>query len=181
MCPIGARNHRWFVLFLIFNFMSISYTSMGMILYLRLVAIALKVKLPGSIVKRVWFLMNFGMKVDKLVSSATCMMVGGGVMIALFLLQQMHNIGRNLTQIELDKIESWRRRNKRPYVHTYDKGFGQNWIEFLLPPTAAQHEPIELMAVDPIPADGGDGQPVEQDEKEEETPGDVEKRTPRKD
>jgi palmitoyltransferase len=161
LCPIGARTHRWFVVFLIFNFMSICYSSMGMILYLRLLAIAAKVRLPSGIVRRIWFLMNFGMKVDKLVSSAASMIIGGGVMILLFLFQEMHNVGRNLSRIEIDKIEKWRKQNRKPYVHTYDTGFWRNWTEFLLPPTAAQHDPIELMDVGPNPADEDDPRPVE--------------------
>jgi hypothetical protein len=165
--------------------MSTCYGSIGILLYLRLIASAAKVKLPSGVVRAIWFLLNFGLKVDRIVAFAAFMMVGGAVMLVLFLFQQMHNIGRNLTQIELDKIDSWRRHNKGTYVHIYDRGFWQNWVEFLLPPLAAKHEPIELMEVGPNPVDEDDAQPVEQKERKpvqekQRTPHKVEKRTPRK-
>jgi hypothetical protein len=65
----------------------------------------------------------------------------------VFLAQQMYYVSKNVTQIELDKIddleEKWRKAkaNKKVYVHAYNKGFVENWKAFLFPPVVKKHEP----------------------------------------
>jgi hypothetical protein len=68
-----------------------------------------------------------------------------------FILQQFWYISKNLTQIELEKIDTLREKWKeekvtQKYVHVYNRGFVQNWKEFLFPPVILAHEPLDYSA-----------------------------------
>lgn len=68
------------------------------------------------------------------------------IALICFVLQQAYYISINKTQVELDKYddvnyEREQRGIKETYKNPYNKGFIQNWKEFIFPPTPELREP----------------------------------------
>lgn len=79
---------------------------------------------------------------------AMIILVGIVIFMTGFVGQQAYYISRNVTQVELDKIDDWKEQNPgKKYVHKYNRGIVQNWKEFWCPPVAKKHPPAELWDV----------------------------------
>jgi hypothetical protein len=65
-----------------------------------------------------------------------------GLILVVFLLQQLYYISKNVTRAEIGKIDA----AGAGYRHFYDKGFIGNWRECLFPPKVQKHEPVDYTA-----------------------------------
>lgn len=66
-----------------------------------------------------------------------------------FLFIHLRNISNNITTIEIEKYESIRRERKEngdetPVVNFYDKGFKNNWKQFLFPEKPKEGKPVKV-------------------------------------
>ena len=62
--------------------------------------------------------------------------------LLIFLIQQIYFISKNMTQIEVAKFNYLKKQGKK-LINKYNKGFIENWKEFLFPKIIKEHEPYE--------------------------------------
>jgi hypothetical protein len=160
MAPIGAKTHRIFLCFLLLNAMGMSYYFVNQTRYCvwifrllerRLQEYSSQSSRPSQYYSRPLVLWLVFAKKEAVIIGMTFLAFVVASTLWFFIIQQCWYISKNQTQIELDKIdalkEKWEEaKENRTYVHTYDRGFVQNWREFLFPPVIEEHEPLDYTA-----------------------------------
>ena len=148
LASIGERTHRFFLLFLISCVAaSIHYCWADLkVVLLFLIHAYPKIKWTQSKATNALLIVVILMKFQLWNSAAIILFVVIIITLVVFILQQMYYISINKTQIELDKYESlaYKRKeanNNTPIVNHYNKGFIQNWKEFLFPTPVAKSKP----------------------------------------
>lgn len=155
LSPIGERTHKYFVLFLIANIVASSC-----FVFLQINKFAWKIHYlspritwspTGSKLQNAMIIGIILLKTDAVLLGTTFVLAVIIVTLIFFVVQQLHYIGRNETQIELEKIDYIKElreeeNDKTPYVHFYNHGFKQNFKEFLFPPKIEKHEPLDYSA-----------------------------------
>jgi hypothetical protein len=145
LAPVGLRTHRFFLLFLITNDLAAAYYAVGCWKHLRWELSGLAVPWSG----RFWADVRLGAGVciqfDPFVAGIFFVLAGVVLFMTGFIGQQLWYTAKNVTQIEIDRIEEWHEENPGAvYVHQYDRGFVQNLREDWFPPKAAKHAPVPL-------------------------------------
>ena len=145
--PVGERTHRFFYLFLITCLIASFYYAMNQYFYLC--------TFVNSSIHR-WSKSKYGnfiitaqalIKKEQLIlTSFSLAAVIAGVLF-FFIMQQTYLISNNILQIEQEKYDDLTEKRKKtgnptPVMNFYDKGFIQNWKEFLFPPKVPLHEPM---------------------------------------
>lgn len=145
LASIGERTQRFFPLFLLGNIIPSAYYAWGSYKILKAGIVALNIRWSTSIMKNVTYMAILSMRDNPLVLGELIMLTGIAVSMSFFLIQQIYYISRNITQVELDKIEMWKEYNSdKKYVHFYSNGFFENWKEVLFPPKIAKHAPVTM-------------------------------------
>ena len=142
LSPIGERNHLIFLFFLLLCLIAASYyfyCDVCLLIYQ-----AKKLKVTSEAISDVLYSLLETYPVA--FGCTICLFV---VCLALFAFLFIHlrNISNNITTIEIDKYESLRQERKKdgddtPVVNFYDKGFKNNWKQFLFPKKPKQGEPM---------------------------------------
>lgn len=150
--PIGERTHKYFVLFLIANMVAAST-----LIFLQLNKFIWKINYlsprihwsqTGNKLQNSLIIATILLKSDSVLLGTTIVLVIIVITLFFFVIQQLHYIGRNETQIELEKIEYIKELkeesdDRTPYQHFYNHGFIQNFKEFLFPPKIEKHKPLD--------------------------------------
>jgi hypothetical protein len=146
LASIGARTHRFFLLFLVTNLMAAASMAHNELRYLisRFRAIAETAEL-----RFVWRVVEFckwGADQEWVVfANVIGLAIAAGVLLTFFV-PQCVNASRNLLLVEKDKITAIERRTGKRYVNSYDRGFVRNWMEVLFPEKVEKHEKIDYTA-----------------------------------
>jgi hypothetical protein len=148
MAPIGERTHRYFLAFLALNAMASSYYFVNLLRWFLWVIVQLSPRIPWTNNSFINFAMVSYITVRRTPYAVIMSIVLAVVAITLwfFLAQQAYFVSKNLTQIELEKIddlkEKWKKDGvTKKYVHAYSKGFVGNWKALLFPPVVKTHAP----------------------------------------
>lgn len=146
MAPVGERNHRFFLGFLIATIFVSGYYSYSYYKYAawQYTRYAKYTRFSENTMEAIPQKIKIVIQYMPVVAGTGCALACVCLMLIYFTLQQIRNITLNITQIEHDKIidiELFRskRGNKEPIINIYDKGFIGNWIEFLFPPNIPAH------------------------------------------
>jgi hypothetical protein len=148
MAPIGERTHRVFLAFLALNGIASTYYFVNLVHYFAWLMERLSPRIPwtASPVVNV-ALGGYVLLITGPFGSVFTVLLGMiAIVLWFFLLQQCYFVSKNITQIELEKIdqvkEKWKKECvKKTYVHAYSKGFVQNWIDFFWPPVVKKQKP----------------------------------------
>ena len=150
LAPIGAKTHRWFLCFLIFDTVAALYLSVTQIEQMawRINILSPRIRWRESVKENALLVMMILFRTDLAILATTFVLLVIVVTLVIFIFQQMYFISCNKTQIELDKIDDYKefmseRGDTSPYVHFYDHGFLANWKEFLFPPKIEKHKPMD--------------------------------------
>jgi palmitoyltransferase len=140
LAAIGARTHRLFLAFLVGNVIAATYLGYNECLMLgwSLSQEAHTIDWDDGRLRRLLQMVEFWMSEQFLVSANVFVLGVIDATLVVFVLQQSYYVSKNLTQVELTKIEEVERTVPN-YAHAYDKGFLQNWKEFLCPPKIVKH------------------------------------------
>jgi hypothetical protein len=156
-CPwmiatIGERSRRWFLLFLITNGLGAAYYASGCFKLLKWGIGKQPIRWPNRFWSdlRLWCLI--ALKLDYFVFMMMILLVGVTAALMFFVVQQMWLVAGNVTQLEMDKIAEWKKKQTEAgksdvYVHAYDRGFLRNWLEMVFPPAIAKHPPVPEVEV----------------------------------
>lgn len=130
--PIGARNHKYFLAFLLTNINSSIYYIYGTFNLLRYRMKLHKIYLTSllSIYKSIFWVLFW----EPLILASLASLIITFIALTLFVIQQSVGISRNITLVEGEKISDLNKIRKREglpaYIHVYNKGFLANWKEF---------------------------------------------------
>lgn len=144
MAPIGERNHFIFLLFLLSCLIASSYylyCNVCLLIYAAQNFISFENNFSDVLVDL--------LEKYPVVSGCTiCLFV---ICLALFAFIFIHikNISQNVTTVEIDKYDYIRQERKKngdneEVVNFYDKGFKQNWIQFLFPKKPKEGKPMKI-------------------------------------
>jgi palmitoyltransferase len=150
LAPIGLRTHRFFLLFLVLNDAAAAYYAVGCWRFLRWELSAYVIERSGGFWADLWIELIAMIRIQPFVAGIFLLLAGVVLFMTGFVFQQLYYTARNITQVEMDRIDGWRRKEEaegRPnavYVHRYDRGIWANLKEDCFPPRAARHPPVPL-------------------------------------
>ena len=153
LATIGERTQRFFLMFLFLNIVPSVYYSVGSFRYLQWLLSTVRARWSTSRMENFMLMFIITIQNEPFVVGIAIVLTGIAVALTIFLAQQMYYVSKNITQIELDKIELVQeeremRGDKTKYVHFYDNGFVQNWKDVLFPPKIAKHAPVTMADFD---------------------------------
>ena len=141
--PIGEKNHRLFLLYLLSVIIANGYATY--ITLLKLLTTFRKFSYNLKWTENIFTTLLTFITTSFHYESSTFPLFIGLLLVVLsvskFLIYQCYYISRNVLQIEQQKYKIVSEHFKIPIVNHYDKGLVQNWKEFLFPPKIEIHEP----------------------------------------
>lgn len=149
LATVGERTQRFFLLFLFLNIIPSTYYAVGSYRLLRYVISTVKVRWGKSLLQNFTYGFIISLQMQPAVAGIFIILAGIAISMTFFLAQQIYYVSKNITQVELDKIDAVKeeraaRHITEKYVHFYDNGFVQNWKEVLFPPKVAKHAPVTM-------------------------------------
>jgi hypothetical protein len=152
LATIGERSRRFFLLFLITNTIAASYYGYNSLMLLRWAVKMQPVKWPNTFWTDLYLWILIAVRLDRFIFSSMVLLWGISISLVFFVGQQMWIISGNVTQLEMDKIGDWKKKQEitgknAEYVHAYDHGFWRNWKECLWPKRMEKHAPVQLCEV----------------------------------
>lgn len=130
--PIGAKNHKYFLAFLVTNI-----NSAILYIYVTYKLLCYKLSVHNVIIenfKSIYDNFFWVLFWEPLIFASLASLIVTLIALTLFVLQESIGISRNITLVEgekISKVKSELKKQNIKYTHSYDKGFIQNWKEFL--------------------------------------------------
>jgi hypothetical protein len=136
--PIGERNMRLFLMFLVSCFLICFVGGIGFIAQWRTKPRRDDTRTFWQRLRAITDLSSAGL--DLICSMAG--VIGADVALVFFIGGVCWQCSMNVTALELMRQKRWRKDNPEDeFVNMYDKGFVANWKAVFCPPVAAEHHP----------------------------------------
>ena len=146
VAPIGEKTHRLFLAFLFFTIQASFYYTYG---YYRILELVLQRQRRWpyphtTIFYKIINVIIVSLNREPMVACCFFALGVTGLTLFIFLCLQVSQVSRNVTQVEVGKLDDLKEDGIILKKSPYDKGFIKNWMECLFPSKLEPCEPYEI-------------------------------------